>query len=85
MKDKIKMEWYTSQEPKEKDKVKQLVVNSKPLLDRLGAILAGRVESIRRERLKKDNYDCNYPYLMADFNATERCLNEILNLITIEE
>lgn len=83
---KIRMEWTAKAKTEaEAARIKELVVNSEELLTKLRGILQARIESIRTERLSKANYTTNYPYLMADLNATERCLVDIQKLLTTEE
>lgn len=82
---KLKCEWYA---PNSQDRmaVKELVVSSKPSFELLKGILLRRVQSLRKERLRESNYESpSYPYVMAECNATERCLLEIIDLLTIEE
>ena len=68
------------------DQVKEFkasIAASKTVLDFLRGVLQEKVEETERSQVSKANYETpNFPYLMADYNATKRSYREIINLLS---
>ncbi len=84
----MKIDWLRGLDTQEaKDEFKQILVISKPALDKLGELCYNKRQSSLDEKCQKPDYTSSaWPLVQADINGYTRAMTEILNLIdSIEE
>lgn len=83
----IKADWYDkSWSEEDKANFKESLIAAKPIFDRMEKILESRMDSGRKSARDRANFKVeNWAYLQADYNATERTYQNIIDLITIRD
>ena len=74
------------EKPEEKDRFKNTVQSSKPVLDRLKDMLKEVESDLDSTELNTKVYDIpNWDYRQADINGFRRCLKTINKIITLDQ
>lgn len=84
----MKLDWFRGcKSSTDKEEMKQILVISKPVLDKLAEICYNKRQASNDEKIKKPDYtDSAWPIVQADLNGYTRAMTEIINLIeSIEE